>query len=302
MSSTLKQKSAGPDGSGIQVAFDPSATEKATTIVDLAAGLMQLKSRINSLDALGEFASALSRDLDDAVKRDAFCYFYQPIVSTVTGHIEGHEALIRWQGRGEAIVPALFLPIMEENGSIQSVQQRLLDDVARACGQSAAPTFIGINWSPRQLLQASAASALIDRVKELKLDPARIIIEITTRSTLIDADLIFLCVQLLKESGFQIALDDFGGPIGGLSYLNRLPIDVVKLDSSLIADAERSERAARILAGIIDFAHQLRARVIANGVETQQQVRILRRLGCDLLQGQAIGSPIGEPKLLHVGV
>lgn len=283
-----------------ETTVDLSAAEKATAIVDLAAHLIQLKSRISSLDALDAFASALSADLEEATRRDAFCYFYQPIVSSATGQIEGQEALIRWQRRGEAVAPALFLPILEERGSIHSIQHRLLDEVARICAQTPASNFIAVNWSPRQLLKASAASALIDRVRELKIDPRRILIEITTRSNMIDADLIYLCVQLLKDTGFQIALDDFGGQHGGLSYLSRLPIDIVKLDSSLIVEAEQSERAGRILAGVIDFAHQLRMRVIANGVETQQQVRILRRLGCDLLQGQAIGVPANEPKLHHV--
>jgi EAL domain-containing protein (putative c-di-GMP-specific phosphodiesterase class I) len=105
-------------------------------------------------------------------------------------------------------------------------------------------------------------------------------------------------VQLLKETGFQIALDDFGGRYGSLAYVSRLPIDFIKLDPSLIIDVEHSERAARILSGVVDFAHQLGHRVIAKGVETQSQVRVLRRLGCDLLQGHAIGSPAREARLI----
>ena len=134
---------------------------------------------------------------------------------------------------------------------------------------------------------------------ELKLDPARIIIEMTARSTMVDPDLVFFCVQLLKETGFQTALDDFGGRYGSLAYVSQLPIDFIKLDGSLIAEVERSERAERILAGVVDFAHQMGHRVIAKGIETQSQVRILRRLGCDLLQGHAIGSPAREPRLIN---
>ena len=237
-------------------------------------------------------------EIEKGLERDAFCYFYQPIVSAASGLIEGYEALIRWQRGGEAVAPALFLPIAEETGAIRAIQQRLLNDVALASAKLTAPTFISLNWSPRQFLKASAVSALIDRVVELKLDPARIIIEMTARSTMVDPDLVFFCVQLLKETGFQTALDDFGGRYGSLAYVRHLPIDFIKLDPSLIAEVERSERAERILAGVVDFAHQLGHRVIAKGVETQSQVRILRRLGCDLLQGHAIGSPAREPRLI----
>ncbi len=274
------------------------AAEQAVEIVNLAARLIRLKSRISDLTALGEFAVTLMGEMEEALERDAFCYFYQPILSASSGLIEGYEALIRWRRGGEAVAPALFLPIAEETGAIQAIQQRLLDDVALASSKLAAPTFISLNWSPRQFLKASAVSAMIDRVAQLKLDPSRLIIEITARSGMVDPDLVFFCVQLLKETGFQIALDDFGGRYGSLAYVSRLPIDFIKLDPSLIADVEHSERAADILAGVVDFAHQLGHRVMAKGIETQSQVRILRRLGCDLLQGHAIGSPAREPRLI----
>jgi EAL domain-containing protein (putative c-di-GMP-specific phosphodiesterase class I) len=275
------------------------ASEQAVELVTLAARLIRLKSRISDLTALGDFAVTLMGEIEKGLERDAFCYFYQPIVSAASGLIEGYEALIRWQRGGEAVAPALFLPIAEETGAIRAIQQRLLNDVALASAKLTAPTFISLNWSPRQFLKASAVSALIDRVVELKLDPARIIIEMTARSTMVDPDLVFFCVQLLKETGFQTALDDFGGRYGSLAYVRHLPIDFIKLDPSLIAEVERSERAERILAGVVDFAHQLGHRVIAKGIETQSQVRILRRLGCDLLQGHAIGSPAREPRLIN---
>jgi EAL domain-containing protein (putative c-di-GMP-specific phosphodiesterase class I) len=274
------------------------AAEQAVEIVDLAARLIRLKSRVSDLTALGDFAVTLMGEMEEALERNAFCYFYQPILSASTGVIDGYEALIRWRRGGEAVPPALYLPIAEETGAIRAIQQRLLNDVALASSKLAAPTFISLNWSPRQFLKASAVSALIDRVAELKLDPARIVIEMTARSSMVDPDLVYFCVQLLKETGFQIAVDDFGGRYGSLAYLSRLPIDFIKLDPSLIVDVEHSERAARILSGVVDFAHQLGHRVIAKGIETQSQVRILRRLGCDLLQGHAIGSPAREPRLI----
>jgi EAL domain-containing protein (putative c-di-GMP-specific phosphodiesterase class I) len=286
--------------SGTDIAASRVTAEQAAEIVALAAQLLRVKSRIHDLDALNEFAIAQIGEIHEAIGRDAFCYFYQPILSAATGLVEGHEALLRWQRRGEAFGPPLFLPIAEEAGSLAEIQQRLLDDVALAFVQVGPTGFISMNWSPRQFLKASAVSALIDRIKELKIDPARVVVEITARSTMIDPDLVYFCVQQLKDTGCRIALDDFGGPHGSLSYLSQLPIDLVKLDAALIADVERSERGARTLSAIIDFAHQLGAGVLAKGVETQQQIRILRRHGCDLLQGHAIGSPAREPQLIKV--
>jgi EAL domain-containing protein (putative c-di-GMP-specific phosphodiesterase class I) len=284
-----------PEATGLEDLVGASALDKTAELVNLSSQLLQMRARVSSLDALGEFALALSGEIDAAIESDAFCYMYQPIVSTGTAAIEGYETLLRWRRRRELVAPALFLPIAEATGAIHTIQQRLLDDLALACAQVSKRTFISINWSPRQLLKASAASALIDRVKELQIDPSRLMIEIAARSAAMDPDLIVLCVQLLKENGFQIALDGFGGHYASLSYLSRLPIDVVKLDASLIAEGEFNERALRILGGIIDFAHLMRTRVVAKGVETQPQARMLRRLGCDLLQGYATGAPARAP-------
>jgi EAL domain-containing protein (putative c-di-GMP-specific phosphodiesterase class I) len=294
--STLGGAAATAIGSG--TAIDLPAVEQAADIVSLAAQLLRLKTRVSDLEALDEFSRALTGEIHEAIDGRGFCYHYQPIVSSTTGAVEGYEALLRWHRRGEAVEPALFLPIAEEIGAMQAIQQRLLDDVALAYASIPTAAFISINWSPRQFLRASAVSALIDRVRELKLDPKRIMIEITARATPVDPDLVYLCVELLKESGFQVALDDLGGHHGSLSYLSQLPIDLVKLDSSLIAGVEQSSRVRQILAAIIDFVHQLGLRVVAKGVQTQIQVRTLRRLGCDLLQGRLLGTPAREPQLI----
>ncbi|MFI4894935.1 MAG: EAL domain-containing protein [Steroidobacterales bacterium] len=320
----LSKDAAGHWNAGANAAAGLPAAAQAAELVRLAARLLRLKSRLkfgdvglgqaraahvpaatlnatghgarqasarNEFDALQEFAVVLISEIQQAIDRDAFCYFYQPIVGASSGIVEGYEALMRWRRGAQTVAPALFLPIAEETGSLGTMQQRLLDDVAKAWVQLAPPAFVSINWSPRQFLKASAASALIDRVKELKIDPKRIVIEITARSTVIDPDLVYFCIVLLKETGFQIALDDFGGNYGSLSYLSRLPIDLIKLDGSLTADLGQSERAAETLAAVVDFAHKLGHRVVAKGVETPPQAAALRRLGCDFLQGHFIGSP-----------
>lgn len=303
-----------------------SATDPAAEIVRLAAKLMRLQSRLKGADPGAESASGTSATLEgspkqsarkaavrsgievlqgfavslvdeihDAIERDAFHYYYQPIVSVTTGTVEAYEALIRWRRGQETVAPALFLPIAEETRSIARIQQHLLDDVAAAYARLAEPISIGINWSPAQLSDVLAISAFIERVRELNIDPRRIVVEITERTAMADLDLAHSCILRLKQTGFQIALDDFGSGYCSFSYMSRLPIDLIKISGSLIGELGQSARAEVILDGIVTIAHKLGNRVVAEGVETPQQLAALRQAGCDFAQGYLIGPPAREP-------
>jgi EAL domain-containing protein (putative c-di-GMP-specific phosphodiesterase class I) len=298
-----------PDGG---VADHASIENPPPQIVRLAARLVRLQSHFRrrhdeadllaepnvetpgphrGMDFLQGVATAQSRAICDAIGRNAFFYEYQPVVSATSGALESYEALVRWR-RGDAVVaPVFFLPIAEETGVIVQLQQRLLDNVASAYAQMSAPVSIGINWSPSQLSRGSAVSAFIDRVRELEIDPRRMIIEVTERTVAIDPELAQANIQRLKDQGFLIALDDFGRGYCGFSYLSRLPIDIIKIDGSLIRRLGQSPRCAIILDGIIDIAHRLGHQVVAEGVETQEQLAVLRRSGCDSVQGSLIGHP-----------
>ncbi len=315
------------------LAADPTVEDPAAEIVQLAARLIRLQSNTDPTGpaglrdpggeprrAEGSSASAegpaqsgrqaalrsgievlrgvgvsLVGELRDALERDAFHYVYQPIVSVVSGAVEGYEALIRWRRGTEILTPALFLPVAEETRLIAAIQQRLLDDVAAVYARLAAPTFIAINWSPAQLADTAAVSALVQRVAQLKLQPDRLVIEITRRSEMIDPNRSRDHIRILKDGGFRIALDDFGSGYGSLASLGALPIDLVKIGRPLIRDVGRSARAAVILKGILDMAHELGHRVVAEGVESAEQLTILRQVGCELAQGHQCGRPAREP-------
>lgn len=268
---------------------------RATELVALAAELIRLRSRINDLGALERFSEALSQDMSDALARQAFCYHYQPIVWGSSGVVEGYEASLRWRRGVEDVIPDLFLPLADELGFIQTIQQRLLSELPAAFATIPPTAFISINWSPRQFQRASAASALIDGLRALQLDPRRLIVEITTRTAPIDPELFRLGVELLRDAGVQVALDELGGAYSALQYLNHLPIDLVKLDGAMLNGIEHSQRAVRMLAGLIDFVHHLGIRVVAKGVTSATEVRTLRRLGCDLMQGHLFGRPARQP-------
>jgi EAL domain-containing protein (putative c-di-GMP-specific phosphodiesterase class I) len=270
----------GEPGKILEFLADPLAEQSAETAI-----------RHSGIELLQGVATALNTAIVDAVERDAFFYEYQPVVSTANGALEGYEALVRWRRGDRAVSPDYFLPIAEETEAIVQMQQRLLDDVAAAYVQLAAPVSIGINWSPTQLSRVGAVSAFIDRVRELHIDPRRILIEVTERAVTVDPELAQANIARLKEQGFRIALDDFGRGYCGFAYLSRLPIDVIKIDSSLVDGLGQSARCAIILDGIVDIAHRLGYHVVAEGVETQEQFNVLRRSGCDSAQGKFIGYP-----------
>jgi EAL domain-containing protein (putative c-di-GMP-specific phosphodiesterase class I) len=292
-------------------------SDPAAEIVRLAAKLIRLQSHLqvevatetqaascqsgrraairSGVELLQGVAVSLISDIRQAIERNAFHYLYQPIVCATSGRLEGYEALIRWRRGEETLAPSFFLPLAEEARLIATIQQRLLDDIAAAYARLAPPAFIGINWSPVQLSDNTAVSALIDRTRELQIDPQRVVIEITERSAMIGPDLALMSVLRLKECGFRIALDDFGNGYSSFDYLSRLPIDIVKIDGSLTVALERSPRAGVIFDGIVNVAHRLGHQVVAEGVETSQQLAAVRRLGCDFAQGGIIGSATREP-------
>jgi EAL domain-containing protein (putative c-di-GMP-specific phosphodiesterase class I) len=292
------------------------AFPRSTATIHLAAKLVRLHDQVTSFahdhgqflhecdasdpaslndcqafNALAAIAADLAAELYESVGSDAFFYEYQPISDVRTGEAKGYEALLRWTRQGQTLLPAHFLPIAEETGSLVLIQQCLLDDIADLQTRLPQGTTIAINWSPSQLSHPHAVSAFIDRVRELQIDSTRIVVEITEHTVTINPDAAHDNIVRLKEQGFTIALDDFGRGYCGLTYLRRLPVDRIKLDRSLIQDMGTSTRASLIATAVIEFAHMLGATVVAEGVETERQLDSLRHAGCDYAQGYFIGRP-----------
>ena len=305
------------DGTSAAGRGTPAAPDPAAEIVSLAARLLRLQSRLGAdphaghatarhgsaqqaairsgVEVLRGFAVSLVGEIQESIERDAFHYLYQPIASVPTGAIAGYEALLRWQRGQEEVGPALFLPIAEAAGLLPRIQQRLLGGVAMLLARLGPGVMIGIDWSVAQLLDADAVTATIQWAAELGLDAARVIIEVNDRAGPSAPEPIRSGLGRLRKAGFRLALDGFGSSHGGLAYLSRLPADLIKIDGSLISALDGSARAALIVGGIIDLAHRLGHRVIAQGVDTVQQLAALAALGCDLAQGDSIGKPTRDP-------
>jgi EAL domain-containing protein (putative c-di-GMP-specific phosphodiesterase class I) len=302
--------------------------EPSAAVVALAAKLLRLQSRLSKhqqdcmqlpeasepgsrapvdtpadFDSLLSAVASLDAEIRSSLANNDFYYEYQPIVCALSGTVKGYEALVRWRRRGRSVSPAFFLPIAEETRSIIAIQQQLLNNIAGVYAELNPKMSIGINWSPTQLSETQAVTDFINRIDELRIDPRRIVVEITEHTVTMDPGAAFASILRLKDQGFLVALDDFGRGHCGLSYLRRLPIDQIKIDGSLIRDLGESPRSALILGAIVDLAHQLGNEVVAEGVETERQLSALRYAGCDFLQGHLIGYPsrhlIPDPGLAY---
>lgn len=235
-------------------------------------------------------------DLRQAVGQDELRLFYQPIVSLSGDDIVGVEALIRWEHPKRGLVlPAEFIPIAEESGLIVTIGAWVLEE---ACRQSALWHTSHPEWPPlRTYVNVSArqlTSGMVDLVAEILhatgADPSHLALEIT-ESVLMEqtgsADLL----QSLRELGVWVALDDFGTGYSSLSYLQLFPLDVLKLDRSFVSGPDGEASNLRLVAATIEMGRALDMTMIAEGVETQEQLEQLRDLGCDLAQGYYFARP-----------
>jgi len=243
------------------------------------------------IEVLQGFGVSLIAELQDALERDAFHYVYQPVVSMATGALAGFQASMRWQRGKEAVAPPLFAPIAQASALLPKIQLHLLDDVARNLARVARETFIAIGYPLAQCADSEALSALIERAAQLRIDPARVMIEITERSGQIDPGAACRQIMRLKTSGFQLAVADFGGDAHGIAFLSRLPVDVLKVDFAQIDMTGDIGRAAVILEGVLHIARELGCRVVAEGVDSPRQAVLARQLGCELMQGRFVGEP-----------
>jgi len=242
---------------------------------------------------------ALENALRRSLERNELALHYQQKVNLQTGEIVGAEALVRWLHPEWGLVrPARFIPLAEETGLIVSIGEWVLRE---ACRQSRAwldagldPGVVSVNLSVRQFRQEGLVRAVSRILEETALDPAQLEMELTESMVMGNVDAAIAVLQGLKQLGVTLSVDDFGTGYSSLSYLKDLPIDTLKIDRSFVRDiGGGAELDEGVLAqAIISLGHALHLRVIAEGVETDAQVRFLRRHGCDEVQGFFYGEPV----------
>jgi len=232
----------------------------------------------------------LESNLRPGLERSEFVVYYQPQVDIRGFHLVGMEALVRWQHPSLGLLyPKEFIPLAEESGLIIA----LGDFVMRtACAQNKAwqdaglmPMRLSVNFSARQFQQSTFITDVSNILKETNLDPRWLELELTESSIMKDPEAAIEKLHELKLMGIKVAVDDFGTGYSSLNYLKRFPIDTLKIDRTFVSDICRDPHDTAIVRAIINLGHALDLTVIAEGVETKEQLQYLSALECDVLQG-----------------
>jgi len=248
---------------------------------------------------------SIENKLRKAVEREEFVLHYQPKISLVTKRITGVEALIRWADPEAGLVaPGLFIPVLEETGLILEVgkwvMKQALADLDRWCAAGAEPVRIAVNVSAIQLRQKSFVDDVRNVVAARKDLAASLEMEITESLIMEDIEQNVAKLAAIRELGATVAVDDFGTGYSSLSYIARLPISALKIDQSFVESMTDSPDSMSIVQTIISLAHSLKLNVIAEGVETAEQQKLLGLLRCDEAQGFLFGRPISADPTLEL--
>jgi diguanylate cyclase (GGDEF)-like protein len=243
----------------------------------------------------------MERDLHGAIENGELRLHYQPQIDISTRRIVGAEALIRWQHPKLGLLPpAKFIPMAEDTGLVLALGEWALRTACRQIGSWHQAGLTGIrvsvNVSPRQFQQKNFVETVAQVLAETKTDPTSLQLEITETSIMQSAEQVVTRLFELKQTGLTIAIDDFGMGYSSLGYLKRLPIDMLKIDRSFVSDATTDPDDAALVMAIITLAHNLRLHVMAEGVETEDQLRFLHLLRCDEGQGYLFGRAV-SPEL-----
>jgi EAL domain-containing protein (putative c-di-GMP-specific phosphodiesterase class I) len=243
-----------------------------------------------------EAVSALRK----AVERDELVAHYQPIVDLETGRLSGAEALLRWDRPGIGLVPPLeFIPFAEETGLIQPLGAWILKEActqAREWRAGGAPdVIVSVNVSARQLLDPDFERMVGATLADTGLEPDALVLEVTESSVMQNAEVTIPKLDRIVGTGVRLVLDDFGEGYSSLSHIRRLPIQGLKIARPFVKELADPAGDARLVRGIVELAHSLELRLVAEGIEHQQQRDSLRSLGCPLGQGFLFARPLELP-------
>jgi diguanylate cyclase (GGDEF)-like protein/PAS domain S-box-containing protein len=254
----------------------------------------------------------LETDLRHALERGEFRNFYQPIVALVSGEIAGFEALLRWQHPTRGLLtPSEFIPVAEETGLIRELGWWNLREACRQISEwrgaldAQSHLTISVNLSAKQFLQPNLVADIRKLLRELALAPEALKLEITESTVMADPTAAVEMLQQIKALGIRLAIDDFGTGYSSLSYLHRFPLDTLKIDRSFISGMGDGGEGMEIAQTILPMANNLRLDVVAEGVETIQQVAMLKKLHCKYGQGFYFSRPLsaeGTEALLAGGL
>ncbi|MFZ1640283.1 MAG: EAL domain-containing protein [Candidatus Contendobacter sp.] len=293
-------------GASIGISIYPvDATDPSTLIRFADSAMYQAKDagRAGYIFFTNEFNVRVSElfdlgnELRRALERDEFVLHYQPQIDLATGRPVGVESLIRWQHPQRGLIPPVrFIPVAEETGLIGPIGEWTL---RTACAQNRLwqdaglpPLPIAVNLSAKQWLQPHLETQVVDALESADLEPRFLELEITESLLMRDTDKMMGIMHRLQARGIQFAVDDFGTGYSSLSYLKRFPVNRLKIDRSFVRDIPGDPDDTAIATAIIQMGKSLRLNVVAEGVETPEQLRFLIEQGCDVAQGYHISKPL----------
>jgi EAL domain-containing protein (putative c-di-GMP-specific phosphodiesterase class I) len=261
------------------------------------------------LDAAYRRRQVLERELRSALNREELTLAYQPVVDLASGRVLALEALLRWENPslGE-VPPGLFVPLAEESGLIVPIGAWVLDaacdQLARWQREGLEEVTVAVNVSARQLLDPELVAQVRARLAGRDLDPRRLTLEVTETAVIQNLTVARAHLTELRALGVRVCIDDFGTGYASLSYLSRLPAQLLKMDRSFLHGGDGDGPEVPVIRAVISLGSSLGLGVVAEGVESAEQLALLRELGCPAAQGNALAPAMAAeqvPEAVRVG-
>lgn len=248
----------------------------------------------------------VEQELSIALKRNQFFLVYQPKIRLADNTITGVETLVRWRHPEKGIIPPdSFIPIAEETGQIIEIGAWVLEHSCHEMGTlireelMPADSKIAVNLSAKQFSDPNLLQTVSDILEQSKIDPLNLELEITESIIMDDVEAAIKIMDAIKNKGIHLSIDDFGTGYSSLAYVKRFPIDVLKVDRSFVKDIPQDKTDMAITSAVIAMAHKLSMKVVAEGIETQEQLDFLKENNCDDGQGYLLSRPLTLPQLHH---
>jgi diguanylate cyclase (GGDEF)-like protein/PAS domain S-box-containing protein len=289
---------------GISI-FPHNGADAASLLANAGAALFRAKAKSRGsisiyepeMDQQIRDRRVLHQDLSNAIRNGELSLYYQPQAkagpTAASSEITGFEALARWLHPVRGFVPPSdFIPLAEESGLIVEMGEWILREACREAASWPMPLQVAVNLSPAQFMHGDVVSLVHSILLETGLAPGRLELEITEGVLIEDFDRGLALLRRLKALGVRISMDDFGSGYSSLSYLQAFPFDKIKIDRAFVINLGRNPQSAAIVRAVIGLGHGLEMSIVAEGVETQEQLGFLAEQGCDAVQGYFIGKPL----------
>jgi diguanylate cyclase (GGDEF)-like protein/PAS domain S-box-containing protein len=296
---------------GIALAEPGESVDCSRLVEDADAAMYRAKERGGARTELFDMAMreravralTIEQELQHGLERGELRLYYQPLVNLETGDMVGAEALVRWDHPERGLLgPDQFLPVAEESGLVVQVGAWVVGEACRRLRdwdrRNGGSTFgLAVNLSARELTHPDVVPTVLNAVRRSALDPHRLTIEVTESTAMADRDSGFRALRELNAAGIRIAIDDFGTGYSSLDHLREMPADILKIDRSFVAGMSANSPDSALVAAAVAMGRALDLQVVAEGIETSEQVADLREFGCPLGQGYLFARPLPPDEL-----